>query len=57
MTQGGPLVMITHGIGILPLIDNFKQEIPEVTQLWYANNAGDLGMFAIIETQYNNSYI
>ena len=41
--QGVPLTMIAYGIGILPLIKNIKQEIPDVTQPWYANYAGALG--------------
>ena len=51
--QCDPLVIIYHRIGILPLIKNLKQELPEVTQPWYANDAGSLGMFAKIETYFN----
>ena len=46
--------MITYCIGILPLIQNLKQEIPDVTQPWYSENAGELGMFARIETYFNS---
>ena len=42
--------MIAYGIGILPLIKNLKREIPDVTQTWYADNNGALGIFARIET-------
>ena len=31
MIQGDPLAMITYGISILPLINNLKRAIPEVT--------------------------
>ena len=40
--QGYPLAMIAYGIGILSLINNLKQDIPDVTQPWYADNAGAL---------------
>ena len=54
MTQGNPLAMIAYGIGILPLIKNLKQEIPDVTQCWYSDNAGPLGMFARIKRYFNS---
>ena len=54
MTQGGPLVMIMYGIVILPFINNLKQEIPDVTQPWYADNAGYLGTFARLETYFDS---
>ena len=53
MIQGDPLEMIAYGIGILRLIKNPKREIPDVTQLWYADNAGALGTFSRIETYFN----
>ena len=37
-TQGDPLAMIAYGIGILPLINNLKREIPDVTHPWYAED-------------------
>ena len=52
MTQGEPLGMIVYGIGILPLIKNLKGEITDVTQTWYADDAGAVGTFAIIETYF-----
>ena len=54
MKQGYLLVMIAYGIGILPLINNLKQEIPDVTQPWYADNAGALGTFTILETYFDS---
>ena len=48
--QGGPMEMITYGIGILSLIQNLKRELTDVTQPWYAVNSRALGMFARIET-------
>ena len=53
MTQGGPLAMIAYGIVILPLIKNPKREMPEVTQLYYAYDSGDLGIFARLETYFD----
>ena len=50
MTQGDPLEMITYRIWILPLINNLKWEIHDITQLWYADDAGALGTFKILET-------
>ena len=54
VTQGGDLAMIAYGIGILSLIKNLKREIPDVTHPWYAENAGDLGMFARLETYFDS---
>ena len=45
VTQGNLLAMIAYGIIIFPLINNLKQEIPDGTQPWYADNARDLGTF------------
>ena len=52
MTKGYPLEMIVYGTGILPLINNIKQEIPNVTHPWYADDAGALGMFARLATYF-----
>ena len=41
--QGDPLDMVAYGIGILPLIKNLKAEFTDVTQPWYADDAGALG--------------
>ena len=54
VTQGYTLAMIAYGIGILPLIKNLKQDIPDVTQPWHADNTRGLGMLAIIETYFNS---
>ena len=53
MTQGGTLATIAYGIIILPLIKNLKQEIPDATQPWYADDAVALDMFAKIETNFD----
>ena len=54
VTQGDPLAMITYGIGILPLINNIKREIPVINQPWYADDAGALRNFVRIETYFNS---
>ena len=52
--QGDPLAMIAYGIGIPQLIKNLKQEIPDFTQPWYAENAGALGTFTRLETYFDS---
>ena len=54
VTQGDPLAMIAYGIGILPLTKNLKRAIPDITQPWYADDAGDLGTFARLETYFDS---
>ena len=46
--------MIVYGIGILPLINNLKWDIPYVTQPWYADNVGALGTFTRLETYFDS---
>ena len=53
MTQVGHLAMIAYGIRIFPLTKNLKQGIPDVTHPWYADDAGALGVFAILETYFD----
>ena len=52
-TQGDPLTMIAYGIGILPMIKILKQDISDITQTCYADNAGALGTFARLETYFS----
>ena len=40
VTQGDPLVMITYGIGVLPLIRDLRRSNPHVMQPWYADDVG-----------------
>ena len=54
VTQGGPLSMIAFGIGILLLIKSIKLDISDVTQSWYADDAGDLGTFTRLETYFDS---
>ena len=52
--QGDPLAMIVYGIGILPLINDPKREIPDVTHTRYADDDGSLGTFARLETYFDS---
>ena len=45
--------MIVYEIGIIPLIKNLKQEIPDVNQPWYDDYSGALGKFAILNTYFD----
>ena len=54
MTQGDTLTIIAYGIGIIPLIKNIKREIPDVTQPWYAEDAGTLGTFARLAKYFDS---
>ena len=46
--------MIAYGIGMLPIINNLKREIPDITQPWYAENAGALGTFARLKIYFGS---
>ena len=52
--QGRPLAMVAYGISILPLTNNLKREISDVTHPWYAEDAVVLGKFVIIEVYFNS---
>ena len=41
--------MVLYGIGIHPLIKQMKAEFTDITQPWYTDDAGALGMFANVE--------
>ena len=45
MMQGDLLAIVAYGIKIIPLIKHLKSTYPDVTQPWYAENVGALGMF------------
>ena len=40
VTQGEPLAMIAYGIGVPPLIRELQGAHPQVTNPWYADDAG-----------------
>ena len=42
-TQGDPLDMVAYVIGVLPLIKHLKYAYPDITQPWYADDAGAIG--------------
>ena len=46
--------MITYGISILPLINNLKRAIPDVTQPCYADDAITLGTFERLESYFDS---
>ena len=43
VTQGDPLAMITYYIGVLPLIRVLRTNHTQVSQPWYADDAGTGG--------------
>ena len=53
MTQGESLDMIVHDIGILQLMKKPKKEFPDVTQPWYADDAGALSTFERIKSYFH----
>ena len=46
--------MIAYRVGIIPLIKNLKRKISDVTHTWYADDAGALGTFTIIDTYFDS---
>ena len=44
VTKVDSLAMVAYIIGVLPLIKSLKSAYPDVTQPWYAENAGALGI-------------
>ena len=54
MTQVFPLAMVAYGIGILLMIKNLKAGFPDVTQPWYDDDAGALGIFARVGSYFNS---
>ena len=50
--QGYPLAMVAYGIEILLLIKHLKSTYLDVTQPWYADHAGALGMFDHLDNYF-----
>ena len=55
VTQGEPLNMVTYLIGVLLLIKCLKEDYRDVTQTWYAANAGALGIFDTFKERPNHA--
>eukprot|EP00978_Attheya_sp_CCMP212_P006719 scaffold15590_cov56-Attheya_sp.AAC.1 len=51
-TQGDPLAMFIYGMGLLPLIWRLKSEVDDVSQPWYADDAGAGGKFDRIKVYF-----
>eukprot|EP00978_Attheya_sp_CCMP212_P013894 scaffold35059_cov31-Attheya_sp.AAC.1 len=51
-TQGDPLAMFIYGMGLLPLIRRLKSEVENVSQPWYADDAGAGGKFDRITVSF-----
>ena len=46
--------MVTYGIGVLMLIKRLKAAHPDITQPWYADDAGALGTYDNIDLYCNS---
>ena len=53
MTRGKALSLVAYRMGILHLIKKLKSQITNITQPWYAYNAGALGTFARVRSYLN----
>ena len=51
--QEDPLAIITYAIGILPLIKNIKTDFHDITETWYADYTGSLGMSARVKEYFH----
>eukprot|EP00978_Attheya_sp_CCMP212_P035431 scaffold154276_cov33-Attheya_sp.AAC.2 len=51
-TQGDPLATFIYGMGLLPLIRRLKREVDDVSQPWYADDAGAGGKFDRIKVYF-----
>ena len=45
--------MVSYGIVVLPLIKHLKAELTNITQPWYADNAGAIGTFTNVKLYFN----
>jgi hypothetical protein len=52
VTQGDPLAMVMHGVGLLPLVRILKKAVSDVHQPWYADDAGAGGRFQRIRLYF-----
>ena len=54
VTQGDPLAMIAYGISVLPLIRVLRRDHSQVTQPWYADDAGAGGNFEAVMAHFRD---
>ena len=54
VTQGDPLAMAAYVIEVLPLIKQLKATHIVVTEPWYAEDSGALGMYVNIKLYFNS---
>ena len=54
VTQGDPLAMIAYGIGVLPLIRVLRKDHTQVSQPWYADDAGAGGKFEAVMAHFRD---
>jgi hypothetical protein len=52
VTQGDPLAMVMHGVGLLPLIQILEKAVSDVHQPWCADDAGAGGRFQRIRLYF-----
>jgi hypothetical protein len=52
VTQGDPLKGVAYGLTTLPLIRYLQDEVPDVSQPWYADDAGAGGTFSGIKLYF-----
>ena len=50
ITQGNPLAIPFYALATLPLIDSLSKDAPEVTQIWYADDANAIGRLADLKS-------
>ena len=46
------MAIVAYRIKIIPLIKHLKSKYPDVTQPWYADKAGALGMFDYLDEYF-----
>ena len=54
VTQGDPLVMISYGIGVLPLIRELWNAHPRVTEPCYADDVKVGGAFQQVQAHFRD---
>ena len=52
-TQGDPLAMAMYALAVKPLICQLRKEVPEVNQVWYADDASGAGSCSELKAFWN----